>query len=68
MGVSSANSHRPMATRIEFQFLGRQIDLRKSLRDCGIFKLDSEEIDSEIRDRIFNENLDTTNMLTARDY
>jgi hypothetical protein len=67
-GVGSINSHMPKATRVEFQFLGKQVKLRQILRGCGLFDLDSELIDSEIRKRINNEMTDQEYMLTARDY
>lgn len=67
-GVGSINSHMPKATRVEFQFLGKQVELRQVLRGCGLFDLDSELIDSEIRQRINNEMTDQEYMLTARDF
>jgi hypothetical protein len=67
-GVGSINSHMPKATRVEFQFLGKQVELRQILRGCGLFDLDSELIDAEIRQRINNEMTDQEYMLTARDF
>jgi hypothetical protein len=58
----------PKATRVEYQFLGKQVDLREALRGCGIFDLDSNRIDSDIRERINNEMTDQEIMLTARDF
>jgi hypothetical protein len=67
-GVGSINSHMPKATRVEYQFLGKQVDRREALRGCGIFDLESNQIDSNIRERINNEMTDQEFMLTARDY
>jgi hypothetical protein len=67
-GVGSINSHMPKATRVEYQFLGKQVELRQILRGCGLFDLDSESIDAEIRQRINNEMTDQEYMLTARDF
>lgn len=67
-GVGSMNSHMPRSTRVEFQFLGKQVDVRDALRGCGIFDLDSDRISSNIRERINNEISDREFMLTARDY
>ncbi len=67
-GVGSINSHMPKSTRVEYQFLGKQVDLKDKLRGCGIFDLDSELIDSDIRERIDNEMTDQKFMLTARDF
>ena len=68
MGVGSMNSHMPSATRVEFHFLGKQVDLREALRDCGIFDLDSDRIDSDIRERIDNQIAENEFLLTARDF
>ena len=67
-GVGSINSHMPKATRVEYQFLGKQVDLGEALRGCGIFDLESNQINSDIRERINNEMTDQEFMLTARDY
>ena len=66
-GVGSINSHMPKATRVEYQFLGKQVDLKETLRGCGIFDLNSDQINSEIRERINNEMTDQEFMLTARE-
>lgn len=68
IGVGSINSHMPKATRVEFQFLGKQVELRQVLRGCGLFDLDRELIDGEIIQRINNEMTDQEYMLTARDF
>lgn len=67
-GVGSINSHMPKATRVEYQFLGKQVDLREALNGCGIFDLESNQISADIRERINNEMTDQEYMLTARDY
>ncbi len=67
-GVGSINSHMPKATRVEFKFLGKQIDIREALNGCGLFDLDSDSIDSGIRERIDNELTEQEYMLTARDF
>jgi hypothetical protein len=67
-GVGSLNSHIPKSTRVEYLFLGKQIDLREGLQGCGLFDIDSETISQEIRHRIDNEILPHETMLTARDF
>lgn len=67
-GVGSLNSHMPKATRIEYQFLGKQVDLREKLRGCGLYNLQSPEIDDEIKERVANQILPHEYMLTARDH
>ena len=68
MGVGSINSHMPKATRVEYQFLGKQVDIKEALRGCGLFDLDSGLIDSNIRKRIDNDMTDQEFLLTARDF
>ena len=67
MGVGSKNSRVPAAMRIEFKYLGKQIKLREVLRGCGLFKLNSKSIDSNIKARIENEINDPEKMLKAYD-
>ena len=67
MGVSSRTSHVPAAMRIEFKYLGKQINIREVLRNCGLFKLNTKLIDSNIIVRIKNEINDQEYMLRAYD-
>ena len=67
-GVGSINSHMPKATRVEMKYLGKQVDLKETLDGCGLFSLDSESVDADIRERIDNEMSDQKFMLTARDF
>ncbi len=66
-GVGSLNSHMPKATRVEYKYLGKQIDPRDALDGCGLFDLDSTAISDEIRHRINNEIQPNEHMLIARD-
>ena len=66
-GVGSLNTHMPKSTRVEYKYLGKQIDLREALNGCGLFDLDSDAISDEIRYRINNEILPHEHMLMARD-
>jgi hypothetical protein len=66
-GVGSMNSHMPLSTRVELTFLGKDINKRKALNGCGLYNLDSDQIDKKIRDRIKCEILPHEYMLTARD-
>ena len=68
MGVGSINSHMPKATRVEFQYLGKEVDRKQVLSGVGLFALDSPLIDTEIRERIDNELTEQQYMLTARDF
>ena len=48
MGVGSRNSHMPAATRVEYVYLGKQINIREVLGNCGLFKLNTKLVDSNI--------------------
>ena len=67
MGVGSVNSHLPKATRIEYEFLGKQVDMRAALNNCGLFRYNSEHIDADIREKISNQILPHEHMLSAID-
>ena len=64
-GVGSLHTHQPKAARVEFQFLGLNVDVRETLAGCGLFKLDSSQIDEQIKDRIKNQINDEEFMLIA---
>ena len=67
MGVGSRSSHMPAATRVEFSYLGKQINIREALGNCGLFKLNTKLIDSNILPRINNDISDSEFMLRAYD-
>lgn len=67
-GVGSLNSHMPKSTRVEYEFLGKQVDLREILNGCGLYELESDQIDAEIKERVANQILAHEYMLTARDH
>lgn len=66
-GVGSLNSHMPSSTRVEMQFLGKQVDLREALNGCTLIDAESNVIEQGIKDRIKNEILPHEFMLAARD-
>ena len=42
------------AGKVIVEFLGRQIDVRRALRNCGLFAHDSDEVAANIRQRLDN--------------
>lgn len=48
MGVSSGNQRSIACARIVFEFLGKDIDLRKAVRACGLFDPHAGDIDPSI--------------------
>ncbi len=67
LGVASLNSHLPKAVRIEYQYLGKKINIREGLRACGIFHIESDQISEDIKERINNEILPHEHALTVND-
>ncbi len=66
-GVGSLNSHMPKSTRVEYEYLGKQVDLREVLGRCGLYDVESGEIDADIRERVNNKIMSHEFMLTALD-
>ncbi len=54
LGVSGTDSREPVCQRVILSYLGRQVDHRQALSQCGIFDLDSDQVDDEIKARIEN--------------
>lgn len=54
MGVSSRATREPSACRTEWEYLGKQIDVRNALKSCKLYKHDSDEISAGLRDHLDN--------------
>lgn len=52
--VSGGFSQKPFSTRIVYQFIGTNPNVRERLRKCGVFHHDSDDISPEIKARIEN--------------
>lgn len=55
IGVTSTLSREIACYRVILQHLGREVDLKGALRQCGLYDLDDNRIDPAIRSRIRNE-------------
>jgi len=55
IGVSGSGERMPICTRVVYEYLGSSISLRKAFSFCGIFDIDSPEIDISIRNAIKND-------------
>ena len=64
-GVGSHHTRTPRATRVEYEFLGKFINIRQALLKCGLYKIDSNEISERIKKRIINDIGPSDFMLTA---
>ncbi len=64
-GVGSHHTRTPRATRVEYEFLGKTIDIRQALTSCSLYKMDSNRISDDIKKRIANDIGPADFMLTA---
>lgn len=55
MGVSGSDSREPVCQRVYFAYLGKNPHHKSALRSCGIYDVDSEELDPNVRTRVTNE-------------
>lgn len=65
-GVSSLHTHTPKATRVEYRFLGKTINIKEAISNIGLFKYDDPDINEEIRKKIANDITSKEFMLLAR--
>ena len=66
MGIGSLHTHLPRAARVEFRFLGKDVNVRSAIQGCGIFQVGSPKINSEIWNRISNDISPEDFMLIAK--
>lgn len=52
MGVSGADGHEPVASRIVLEFIGRTVNRREAMSGCRIYKVEAPEIPSGIREHL----------------
>lgn len=57
LGVSGSGERMPCCARVLYEYLGSQVDLRKTLALCGLYDLDTPDIDDSIRQAVVN-NID----------
>ncbi len=64
-GVAAHATRPPAATKIVFHYLGKSVDLKKSLKKCGLFDYDDDDIPEEIRQMISTGSPDGRHLLEA---
>jgi len=52
MGVSACDSRKPVCSRVVWHFLGIDIDQHKAYRRVGLYRADTEQIDSDLKARL----------------
>ncbi|SBS30193.1 Helix-turn-helix domain protein [Marinomonas spartinae] len=54
LGVSGSGERMPCCARVVYEHLGKQVNKREALALCGLYDVDSEQIDMSIRQAITN--------------
>jgi transcriptional regulator with XRE-family HTH domain len=52
--LAGRRSREPAAGKVVFEFLGRDIQIRRALRSCGLFRHDGDEVAPAIKARLDN--------------
>ncbi|NDY92081.1 helix-turn-helix domain-containing protein [Ideonella livida] len=55
LGVSGSGERMPCCARVVYEYLGRQIDVRRALRLCGLYAPDDPALDALTREAIRND-------------
>ncbi|NMH64247.1 helix-turn-helix transcriptional regulator [Shewanella salipaludis] len=55
IGVSGSGERMPICARVVYEYLGRSINMRKAFALCGLYDIDSPQIDASIRQAVRNE-------------
>lgn len=68
VSVSSGPARQPFASRVVYEFHGRNPDLRRMLGNCGLHRPDSPQVGDEIRRRLDNHVDPDDSVLRALEY
>ena len=52
MGVSACDSRKPVCSRVVWHFLGVDIDQQTAYRRVGLYRVDTEQIDCDLKARL----------------
>lgn len=52
MGVSGSDAHKPSASRIVMEYIGRSVSRRNALSECQLYPIDSPNISDAIREHL----------------
>lgn len=67
VSVSGGPGRQPFASRVVYEFLGKEIDLRTVISQAGVFSSDADEIPYAIRMRLDNSTSDPNGIMMAFD-
>jgi len=66
--VASGGSRQPFSTRVVYQYLGKDIDLKREIARCHLYPVDSPDVPEEVRSRIADPIDPARNFLLAQSY
>lgn len=66
--IASGGSRQPFSTRVVYQYLGKDVDLRREIARCHLYPVDSPDVPEEVRSRITDRSDPTRNFLLAQSY
>jgi hypothetical protein len=66
--VASGGARQPFSTRVAYQYLGKDVDLRKEIARCHLYPVDSPDVPEEVRSRITDRADSARNFLLAQSY
>lgn len=55
IGVADNSERMPCCVRVLYEYLGQKVDLRRALALCGLYELDSPQIEESIRKAVHND-------------
>ncbi|EAR62723.1 transcriptional regulator, Cro/CI family protein [Oceanospirillum sp. MED92] len=61
LGVSGSGERMPCAARVVYEYLGQSVNIMKALRLCGLYDMDTPEIEDSIKKAVKN-NIDPHEM------
>ena len=66
--VASGGSRQPFSTRVVYQYLGKDVDLRREIARCHLYPVNSPDVPEEVRSRIADPIDPARNFLLAQSY
>lgn len=55
LGVSGSGERMPCCARVLYEYLGPSVDIRRAFKLCGLYDLDSPDIDESIKQAVAND-------------
>ncbi|KDE38660.1 MAG: helix-turn-helix domain-containing protein [Nitrincola lacisaponensis] len=66
IGAAGSGDRMPCATRVLYEYLGHSVNKRQALKRCGLYPLDTEQIEPSLKQALINQLDDDEYHLRAR--